>query len=374
MRVPVTQPAHHQTVREDQFLATLAHELRNPLAPMRHCVSILERTCDQAAGRQAVQVMDRQLRQMTRLVDELLEVSRVTRGKIELRLEPVDLARVLADAVESSRPAIAAEGHALEVIGPSPPLSIEVDPMRMSQVVSNLLDNAARFTDPGGRIVLQASREGEHALISVTDTGVGISADALPDVFELFSQADKRAVRADNGLGIGLALVRSLVELHGGHVSASSGGPGCGSRFDVRLPLHPPKARDAGQGPEGELAGARRVVVVDDNRDAADTLAVLLEMEGAQVRVAYDGPSALDVIEDFRPKAVVLDLGMPGMDGYEVARWIRHRPDMDSLTLIALTGWGSAADREMTSEAGFDHHFTKPAGIETVQAVLSSLS
>jgi signal transduction histidine kinase len=233
----VTQPAHHQNVREDQFLATLAHELRNPLAPMRYCVGILERTCDQSAGRQAVQIMDRQLRQMTRLVDELLEVSRVTRGRIELHPETVDLARVLADAVETSRPAIAAEGHSLEVIEPSPPLSIEVDPMRMSQVVSNLLDNAARFTDPGGRIVLQASREGGHALISVTDTGVGISSDALPDVFELFSQADNRAVRADNGLGIGLALVRSLVELHGGHVRASSGGPGCGSRFDVRLPL-----------------------------------------------------------------------------------------------------------------------------------------
>jgi CheY-like chemotaxis protein/two-component sensor histidine kinase len=362
--------------REDQFLATLAHELRNPLAPMRYCVGILERTCDQDAGRQAIQIMDRQLRQMTRLVDELLEVSRVTRGKIELRCEPVDLGGVLASAVETSRPAIEAEGHALTVLDPAPPLTVDADPMRLAQVISNLLDNAARFTDPGGRIELEAHRDGGHAVIDVTDSGVGISADALPDVFELFSQADKRALRSNNGLGIGLALVRSLVELHGGEVSASSPGPGRGSRFEVRLPLRPTRPREArlGGGSEREIPGMQRVVVVDDNRDAADTLATLLRIEGAEVRVAYDGPTALNVIEDFRPRAVVLDLGMPGMDGYEVARWIRHRKDLDGLTLIALTGWGAEADRRLTAEAGFDHHLIKPAGIDSVQAVLSRLT
>ena len=358
--------------REDQFLATLAHELRNPLAPMRHCVSILARTCAEETGQIAVRVMDRQLRQMTRLVDELLEVSRITRGTIDLRRETVDLGDILGAAVETSRPAIDAGQHTLAVHMPSPPLLLDADPMRIAQVVSNLLDNAARFTDAGGSIVLEAVRDGDDAVISVSDTGVGISDDALPHVFELFTQADQRPVRAHNGIGVGLALARSLVELHGGTITAASTGPGQGSRFEVRLPVR--KAEVVRTGSPRDDAQDCRILVVDDNHDAADTLATLLQMGGAEVEIAYDGPSALEAIEAFRPRVVVLDLGMPGMNGYEVARWIRHRRDLDKTTLIALTGWGAQADREMTAEAGFDYHLTKPADIEAVQEVLSKLS
>jgi CheY-like chemotaxis protein len=361
--------------REDQFLATLAHELRNPLAPMRHCVSILQRASnDDGAARNAIDVLDRQLRKMVRLVDELLDVSRITRGQVSLHRERIELGAVLDAAVETARGAIDAAGHRLTVERPAPPLWLHADPMRLAQVVANLLDNAARFTEPGGAIRLSARREGEAAVITVLDSGVGISADALPGVFDVFTQADGRAIRADNGLGLGLALVRSLVQLHGGTVGATSRGAGQGSEFTVRLPLHEgaaadPDATDAARpGVRG-----RRILVVDDNRDAADTLAMLLKLEGAEVDVAYDGPTALDKIDHFRPRAVVLDLGMPGMSGYEVARWIRDRRELDRLALIALTGFGQDADRRMTAEAGFDHHLTKPADIDTVQAVLSSL-
>ena len=360
---------HHS--REDQFLATLAHELRNPLAPMRHCVSILERTCEQETSRIAVRVMDRQLRQMTRLVDDLLEVSRITRGTIEMHREPADLGEILDAAVETSRPVIDAERHALTVHKPSPPLLLDADPMRIAQVVSNLMDNAARFTDAGGSIMLEAVRDGDEAVISVSDTGIGISPDALPQVFDLFSQADQRPVSAHNGMGVGLALARSLVEMHGGTVTAASAGLGQGSRFEVRLPVRATEA--IGDATAHGDAADKRILVVDDNHDAADTLATLLQMGGAEVEVAYNGPSALDAIDAFRPRVVVLDLGMPGMDGYEVARWIRHRRDLDKMTLIALTGWGAQADRDMTAEVGFDYHLTKPADIETVQEVLSKL-
>lgn len=358
--------------REDQFLATLAHELRNPLAPMRHCVSILEQTCQQEPGRIAVQVMDRQLRQMTRLVDDLLEVSRITRGTIKIHREPSELGAILDAAVETSRPSIDAGRHALSVRKPSPPLVLDADPMRIAQVVSNLLDNAARFTDVGGSVLLEAVRDGSEAVISVSDTGIGISHDALPHVFDLFSQADQRPLRAQNGMGVGLALARSLVEMHGGTVTAASAGPGQGSRFEVRLPVRATTTLGhvAARGEVPDM----RVLVVDDNQDAADTLATLLQVGGAHVEVAYDGPSALEAIDAFRPRVVVLDLGMPGMDGYDVARWIRHRRDLDKITLIALTGWGAQADRDMTAEAGFNHHLTKPADIETVQAVLSNLT
>ena len=365
-----TPHGHHS--REDQFLATLAHELRNPLAPMRHCVSILERTCEHEPSLAAVRVMDRQLRQMTRLVDDLLEVSRITRGTIALQREAADLGTILDAAVETSRHGIEAEGHTLSVHKPSPALELDADPMRIAQVVSNLLDNAARFTKPGGSIVLEAVRDGVDAVIRVSDTGIGISAEALPCVFDLFSQADQRPVRVDNGMGIGLALTRSLVQLHGGTVTAASAGLGQGSRFEVRLPLL--TADVVRKAAARDETTHQRILVVDDNHDAADALATLLTMSGAQVQVAYDGPAALEAIDTFHPRVVVLDLGMPGMDGYEVARWIRHRRDLDTLTLIALTGWGAQADRALTAEAGFDHHLTKPADIETVHEVLSKLS
>ena len=368
------EQSNHQHPREDQFLATLAHELRNPLAPMRHCVSILERTVEDAQARSAIEVMDRQLRQMSRLVDDLLDVSRMTRGKIVLQKDAVDVGALLDLAVEASQCVIEAAGHVLRVQRPEPGLVLDGDRARLVQAVSNLLDNAARYTDRGGDIVLEAHRDGDEAVIAVSDSGVGISAAALPEVFELFAQVDDRALRPQNGLGVGLTLVRAIVELHGGTATASSDGPGRGSRFELRVPLRAQAQQDARADAEARAnADGRRILVVDDNKDAADTLATLLKLGGARVEVAYDGPSALAAIDAFRPRAVVLDLGMPGMSGYDVARWIRDRRELDQLSLIALTGWGQPSDRRLTAEAGFNHHLTKPADIDAVQAVLDSL-
>jgi CheY-like chemotaxis protein len=362
--------------KQEQFLATLAHELRNPLAPMRHCVSILARTVEDATAQEAVQVMDRQLRQLSRLVDDLLEVSRLTRGTLELHKAPLDVGELLDFAVEGSLPTIEAGGHRLSVRRPEPPLRIDGDRARLAQAVGNLLDNAARYSQPGSEILLEARREGDETVIRVSDTGTGISPEALPQVFELFSQVDERALQPSNGLGIGLSLVRAVMELHGGTATAASEGRGRGSRFELRLPVLAASQRDAHAlaVQRTSEANTRRILVVDDNHDAADTLATLLRLDGAVVDVAYDGPAALAAIDAFRPRAVVLDLGMPGMSGYDVARAVRDRQDLDNLKLIALTGWGQDADRRMTAEAGFDHHLTKPADIDTVQAVLSNLA
>jgi CheY-like chemotaxis protein/two-component sensor histidine kinase len=367
------QPIHHPSPRDDQFLATLAHELRNPLAPMRHCVDILERTVDDERSRGVLEVMDRQLRHMARLVDELMDVSRLTRGMIELHRETFDASTMLDVALEASRPLIDAGQHALTVRKPAPPVMVEGDCVRLAQAITNLLNNAARFTEPGGHIELSALEEGDDLVVRVADTGIGISAEALPAVFELFSQADQRALRAQNGLGIGLTLVRAIVELHGGTVTAQSEGTGCGSVFTLRLPV-----REAAQREAHARAGRpaepppQRILVVDDNRDAADMLAKLLRMSGAEVEVVYDGPSALEAVERFKPRAVVLDLGMPGMSGFDVAVWIRERHAFDGVKLIALSGWSQESDRQRTSEVGFDHHLAKPADVETVQALLDA--
>ena len=357
--------------RKTEFLATLAHELRNPLAPLSNCVGLLKRGVPDQAP--VLKVMDRQLHHMIRLVDDLLELSRITRGKVEMRMEDLDLRRVVDAAVETSRPLVEKGHHRLAIDLRDEPLCVRGDPVRLAQVVSNLLNNAARYTDDRGRILLEAHAEGGEAVLSVIDNGSGLSEEALTGVFDMFTQADASDTRAQHGLGIGLALVRNLVEMHGGVVSARSAGAGYGSTFEVRLPLIP-SARLSGPGiaPVPVRRISQRILVVDDNRDAADTLAHLLEQAGATVQVAYNGPDALGLSEEFGPDVLILDLGMPGMSGLDVARHVRGRPGTPPV-LIALTGWGQSADRELTRVAGFRHHLTKPIDFAEMQALLASL-
>ena len=363
---------------KNRFLATLAHELRNPLAPIRNALAILS-ISDGARAPELGAIMERQLDHMVRLVDDLMEVSRIDRGMIELRRRRVELEAVIAVAVETSRPLIDAAGHELSIDLPAEPLVLDADPVRLAQVFSNLLNNAAKYTDPGGRITLRARREGGDAAITIEDTGVGIEPAELQRVFDMFSQGDPGGERTRSGLGIGLTLARNLVELHGGAVTASSPGRGHGSTFVVRLPLDgasagvpaPVQVAAAAADPGAAPATTRRILVVDDNHDSADTLGAMLMLLGGDVRVAYDGPAALQAYDEFHPALVVLDLGMPGMDGYEVARRMRQRDDGGNSMLVALTGWGQDSDRESTAQAGFDHHLVKPVGLDAVRTLLS---
>ncbi len=362
--------------RKDEFLATLAHELRNPLAPIRNWVNVLRLSSAEDPGRDVWDMMDRQVNHMVRLVDDLLELSRITRGKIDLRIEPVELTSIVAAAVEASRPLIESAEHNLIVSMPEEPIVVRADAVRLAQVFSNLLNNAVKYTDNGGSISLVVRREAESAVVSVTDTGIGISPAALPSVFDMFVQVEGRDRRPQSGLGIGLTLVRSIVEMHGGQVEAHSPGNGHGSQFVVRLPLSagkptPPDVPIAGI---PEFRGLTRVLVVDDNEDAADSLAALLTTIGADVRLAYNGKEALTILDSFQPAGIFLDLGMPGMDGYELAGRIRSRPATSDTVLIALTGWGQERDRRRTQAAGFNHHLAKPADLDTLQAMLTSLA
>ena len=357
--------------RKDEFLAMLAHELRNPLAPIRNSLHILRLTSEaDASTRRIGEMMERQVSHMVRLVDDLLEVSRITRGKIELRKEPTLVGAIVRSAVETSRPAIEAAKHRLVLDVPVEPEVLECDPVRLTQVVANLLNNAARYSEPGGQIRLAVRRERGEVVISVRDTGIGIPPDLLPRVFEPFMQVD-RTHHAQGGLGIGLALVKSLVELHGGTVAAHSDGPGTGSEFVLRLPAGPARmpSVDPTCGGLSALASPR-VLVVDDNEDAAESLGVLLQLLGAVVEVAFDGPAAIEAVVSHRPAAVLVDIGMPGMDGHEVARRIRELPGSDGITLIALTGFGQEEDRHRSRSAGFDHHLVKPADVVALQALL----
>jgi CheY-like chemotaxis protein/anti-sigma regulatory factor (Ser/Thr protein kinase) len=323
------------------------------------------------------EMLERQVNHMVRLVDDLLEVSRITRGKIELRKEPIEVAAIVRSAVETSRPLIEAARHQLALSIPPEPLTLEGDHVRLAQVFANLLNNAAKYTEPGGQIWLSVRRAGDQVVISVRDTGVGIAPHMLSHVFEMFTQIDRDAGRAQGGLGIGLTLVKNLVELHGGTVQAFSDGAGCGSEFVVRLPLLVRRVQPNLRGPERRPAGVlppRRVLVVDDNRDAAQSLAMLLSLLGAEVHVAFNGPEALDALAGYKPDVVLLDIGMPGMDGHEVARRIRQHPEYRDVTLIALTGWGQEEDRRRSRSAGFDHHLIKPADINALQTLLLSLN
>ncbi|HEX4412928.1 MAG TPA: ATP-binding protein [Lacipirellulaceae bacterium] len=363
--------------RKDEFLATLAHELRNPLAPLRNSVNLLQLTAsDDPATARLCEMMERQVNQLVRLVDDLLEVSRITRGKIELRKENVELATVARNAIETSRPVIDNAGVQLAITLPQEPVIVHGDPVRLGQVFSNLLNNAAKYTNAGGQIWFTARKESGEAVISIRDTGIGIAADVLPNVFDMFMQVDRATNRSQGGLGIGLTLVRSLVELHDGSVSVQSDGPGHGSEFTVRLPVVVEERRSARIAPSAGPVTAiqsRRILVVDDNVDSAKTLGMLLKYLGADVQVVNDGVEALAAVEKYRPDVVLLDIGMPGMDGYEVARRIRERKGFGSVTLIALTGWGQEEDRRRTREAGFDHHLVKPADIVALQSLLGTL-
>jgi len=364
--------------RKDEFLAMLGHELRNPLAPILTAVQVmrLRGVEDPETLKRAMEVVERQVRYQARLIDDLLDVSRITRGKIELQKEPVELATVVAHAVETSRPLIEARRHALSVSLPQEPVWLEADPIRLEQVLANLLNNAAKYTEPGGRIWLTGTREGNEIVLKVRDTGIGISPEMLSQVFDLFIQADQSLARSQGGLGIGLTLARSLVEMHGGRISAYSAGLGQGSEFTVRLPLMPKgqgrdeagrqKARES----SGVLSSPRRILVVDDNVDAARTLGELLELWGHQVRVVHDGPTAIETARSYRPEVVLLDIGLPKMDGYEVARRLRQLPGLSGMVLVALTGYGQEEDQNRAREAGFDYHFTKPVDLADLRKLL----
>ncbi len=366
--------------RKDEFLATLAHELRNPLAPIGNSLQILKMPrVDAATVQQARAMMERQVQHLVRLVDDLLDVSRVMRGKIELRREPVELATVIARAVETAQPLIEVQGHRLEISVSNESLLLDADPVRLAQVVGNLLTNAAKYTEPGGRIWLTAERAGGEAVLKVRDSGIGIAPDMLPRIFELFVQVDHAATRSQGGLGIGLTLVKNLVEMHGGTVEARSEGLGKGCEFVVRLPLlvregPEPVAERNGEQRQDTPTPGHRLLVVDDNRDAADSLATLLRLQGHDVRVVHDGVAALEAAKRFRPALIFLDLGMPRMDGYEVARRIRTTPGLEGTVLAALTGWGQQEDRRRTAEAGFDHHLVKPPEPKALERLLSDLA
>jgi signal transduction histidine kinase len=363
--------------RKDEFLATLAHELRNPLVPIRNSLQILKMPrVDTATVERSREMMERQVHQLVRLVDDLLDVSRVMRGKIELRKERVELASVIARAVETVQPLLDAQEHELNVVLPPESLPLDADPVRLAQVIGNLLTNAAKYTEPRGRIRLTAQREEGAVVLRLQDTGIGIAANMLPRIFDLFVQVDHAAARSQGGLGIGLTLVKNLVEMHQGQVEAHSPGPGKGSEFVVRLPLaRDPTERteENGASSAAPSASGLRLLVVDDNKDAADSLAMLLRLQGHQVRVAHDGPGALEIAKEDSPDLVLLDIGMPGMDGYEVAGRMRRQFGPGNIRLAALTGWGQQEDRRRTAEAGFDYHLVKPVEPNVLENLLADL-
>ena len=366
---------------KDEFLAMLAHELRNPLAPIHNAVQLMRNP--QLPAQQlnwAREVIERQTGHLTKLVDDLLDVSRITRGKINVDREQVELATVVARAVETVEPMLSRQRHELIVSVDPQPLFIDGDPTRLTQVVGNILGNAVKYTDAGGRIVLTAGSVGELIEIRVKDNGIGIEPASLPAVFDLFTQASQLNGRAQTGLGIGLALAKRLVEMHGGEVQAHSDGPGKGSEFVVRLPRQMREEVPAGgageqaPGPEAVQPGAaRRILVADDNHDSLETLAQLLQLRGHEIHKAVDGVQALEAANRVKPDLVLLDIGMPGMDGYEVARRIRLQSWGRRATLVALTGWGQESDRRRSREAGFDSHCIKPLDLDGLLSLLASL-
>jgi PAS domain S-box-containing protein len=359
--------------QKDRFLAMLAHELRNPLAPIRNGLQLLRMVdpASEPAGR-ARAIMERQVDHLVRLVDDLMDVSRITRGRFEMRREPVELASVVLSAVETSRPAIEGGLHHFTLNLPSEPVVVDADFVRLAQVIANLLNNAAKYTDDGGQISLAAQRVGDEAVIRVRDNGIGIDPETMPRLFEMFAQAEDTVGRSRGGLGIGLALARSLVEMQGGRIEAHSAGRGHGSEFVVRLPLartartRRPASRSGMPGSEAP----RRVLVVDDNVDAARTLEAVLRELGHDVAVAHDGPAALRVAREHPPEVVLLDISMPGMDGIELARRLRAQPGLDAVRFAAVTGLGQEADRRRTREAGFDVHLVKPLSPEDLRRAL----
>ncbi len=369
--------------RKDEFLAMLAHELRNPLAAMRLAAQLVVLPdLPQAQLAKSAAVIQRQVEHLVRLIDDLVDVSRITRGLISLRREPTEISAVVAQAIECTRPIIDAKHHTLSVTVPDESLLVNGDAARLSQIVANILNNAAKFTDQGGRVNLTVARSGNEVVITVSDSGVGIPPELLPKVFDLFTQVDRPLDRSSTGLGIGLALVHRLVEMHGGRVTAYSAGRGQGAELVVYFPLYesaPTEAVDTSRRNESARGlPARRILVVDDNVDAAETLAVMLKLHGHDVQTSHDGLEALRVAPMFEPHVILLDLGMPNLNGYETANRIRSQVWGRGIALVALTGWGQPKDRKRTIEAGFDAHLVKPVDqatlLKTLQQVIASHS
>ena len=366
-----------QDRRKDEFLATLAHELRNPLAPIRYSLALMKMARDEASMGRTQAVIERQVGMMARLIDDLLDLSRINRGLIQLRREVTALAPLMQSAVESARPALEAGQHRFDLRLPDASVRVDADPARIVQAIGNLLTNAAKYTPDGGHIVLSARTEDGSAVVEVSDDGAGIPAEQLGSLFTMFTQLPHTSARSQGGLGIGLALVRSLVEGHGGRVSVTSAGAGQGSVFSIRLPLAAPAAATAprieADGVDLAALSGLRVLVVEDNADGRDSLVTWLQMIGCDVAAAASGEEGIDEAARFVPQVVLLDLGLPGQDGFEVARWLRAQPKLAAARIVALTGWGAERDRERTAAAGFDDHLTKPVDPLALAAYLSAL-
>ena len=366
--------------RKDEFLATLAHELRNPLAPLSNALQILRLADkDTDLAQKARDMMERQLKQMVRLVDDLLDVSRITMGKLTLQKEHVELHPILRDAVDTVRTLMASLDHELVQEVPDEPIYLDGDATRLAQVFSNLLNNAAKYTDPGRPIVLRVAREDNEVVVKVVDKGIGIAADMIPEIFEAFAQVDRSLERSHSGLGVGLALAKRLIELHGGVIEARSPGVGMGSEFIVRLPILTAAHGEAAQIREmdvgdGERAEGYRILLADDNVDFATSMAMLLQAVGHEVRVAHDGAEALAIAGDFHPQFAFLDIGLPQLNGYDLARRLRQLPATADTLLVAVTGWGQERDRQLAREAGFEHHLVKPVAFPQIEAILKSVT
>ena len=380
----LTEQKQHQGLQEvnrrkDEFLAMLAHELRNPLAPVRNALYLLKRgEVDRSSAEEVRSMMERQVEHLSRLIDDLMDVSRISSGKVELRMEVVDLSSVVYRAIEISRPLIDQKGHELSVDLPPAPILLDADSTRIEQVLDNLLTNAAKYSDPGGHIALTVSREGDSAVVRLRDDGIGIAPEKLPHIFDLFVQAERRLDRSQGGLGLGLSLVKSLVEMHGGSVTATSGGLGRGTEFVVRLPARPASRDEAEVDANGRPQSAtelpsHRVLVVDDNLDSARSMALVLrKLWGQDAEVAHDGEEAIEKAVEYRPDVILLDIGLPGLSGFEVAERLRGRAWGVRPLIVAMTGLGQEDDLRRSRESGFDHHLVKPVDLEALRELLAN--
>jgi signal transduction histidine kinase/ActR/RegA family two-component response regulator len=371
------QALREEDHRKTEFLALLAHELRNPLAPLRNGLQIMRlAAADPEAVDRSRTIMERQLQHLVRLVDDLLDVSRISRGKIELRKERIPLAAVVENALETCEALVKQQDAHLTVTLPEAPLYVDADKTRLAQALCNLVSNAAKYSDPGSTIWLTVTREGNQAVVSVRDNGVGIPAHMLPKVFDLFTQVDRSLEKAQGGLGVGLTIVKRLIEMHGGRVEARSEGQGMGSEFVIRLPLVLSvvnEKQQQGSEPQKKQTGRHRILVVDDNVDSASSLAMMLKIMGSEVRTAHDGLEALEAAAAFRPDVNLLDIGMPKLNGYDACRRIRQQPWGKNIVIVALTGWGQDEDKKRSQEVGFDGHFVKPVEPVALEKLLAAL-
>jgi signal transduction histidine kinase/ActR/RegA family two-component response regulator len=378
-RLRLIEQLREQDQRKDEFLATLAHELRNPLAPIRNGLELIRLSNNNPATvDRATTIMNRQVEQMVRLVDDLLDVARISRNKLELRKERVDLQSVVRNAVETSRPILAAAKNDLHVELPSEPVYLDADPVRLAQVFSNLLNNAAKYSEPGGSVSLIATQTGSELTVRVSDTGIGIEPGKLSQIFGMFVQLDASGPQVQSGLGVGLTLVQRLIEMHGGSIEARSEGTGQGSEFVVRLPALTPAAKafpdETAVLEEDRPTVRRRILVVDDNLDSAESMAMMLTLSGHEVAMAHDGMEAVERAREFQPEVAFLDLGMPKLDGYEAARSIRRQSWGKQIMLVALTGWGQQEDKRRSREAGFDAHLVKPIDFGALEELVAGMN